>query len=181
MKVVPYDQVNQIFKIDNKITMPKGVIQGRCNIPQDVYDQLPETLRHNGSMLYLTKDVSGFSAVYETKSQGKEDEPSGSFLFWGINLEGEEMEQAKKAKDEGSRVDFILEYLRSRGCEESGLPTVVNLGRQNVRCGPVSSSTPPVNWRNGDASLGRVIFIGDSIHAMTRKLPNQSINLDLFR
>lgn len=149
--------------------MPKGVIQGRCAIPNDVYNQLPETLRQRGSIMFLTRGIAGFCAVYELKAQNDaESDDSESFLFWGLNLEGEEMNKARKLPDSESRVNFTLDHLKSRGCEESGIPTIVKLGRQNVRCGPVSSSTPPVNWRKGDTSLGRIIFIGDSIHAMTR-------------
>lgn len=154
--------------------MAKGVIQGRCNISEDVYDQLPETLRQNGSIMFLTKEVTGFCAVYELESKGERGSPSESFLFWGINLEAEERQAAERAAGNDARADFVLEYLRSRNCEEHGLPTIVNLGRHNVRCGAVSSSTPPVDWRKGNRSLGRIIFIGDSIHAMTRECGSRS-------
>lgn len=157
--------------------MPKGVIQGRCSIPTNVYEQLPEVLLRNGSMLFLTKRVTGFCAVYEIKAaHDNEANDNESFLFWAINLEGAEIEKAKEMASDDARVRFTLDYLESARCEQDGLPKIVKLGNQNVRCGPVSSSSPPVNWRKGVESLGRIIFIGDSIHAMTRESHRQRIS-----
>lgn len=158
--------INNVRPVDD---LP--IIQGRCEINDSVYAKLPPLLRQNGSILFFTQKCHGFCAVYDAYNNGKRSE-NESFLFWGIHLP--DSEQATLPSGPGvsdkEKSDALADKFEKMGLHPDGLPTIVRCGNRNVKTGRISSSTEPKDWRAGDAKKGHVILIGDSIHAMTRKL-----------
>lgn len=145
-----------------------STIQGRCQIDDTAYNALPAVLRNNGSILFFTQKAVGFCAVYEAFVDGKRSE-NESFLFWGVNLYSQEMQDLPRNAADTELCQALAEKLERMGFDTHGIPAIVRAGRRNVKIGGLSSSSEPHNWRHDDVRLGRVILIGDSVHAMTRE------------
>ena len=150
-------------------------MQARGNISKETYEQLPAALKKQGALLGLGGDLSFFSATY----QAAPDEKSNAddvFLFWGARLDDETMGEIKKLPNADAQCDRLQQEFVKRGCSPEGLPVLPGVGRTNVKIGQLGASTPldaPV-WREGKQPLGRVIFVGDSIHAMSRRSSTQN-------
>lgn len=140
---------------------------GRGPISHEVYDKLPEVLRENGALLAFGGTVEAFTAVYKTEpdASGKD----GSFLFWGINLSRDVNEFVSQQPDDESKHRVLMEAMARSTVHPDLLPQIVKYGNQNLKVTNATTSRKPGDWRKGNAALGRIIFIGDSIHPMTRE------------
>ena len=120
-------------------------------------------------MLYLARGTAGFCAVYELKdAQGNLTDES--FLFWSHNGPKSIVESFRVDDADQDKSDQIADLMtRELGFDPEILPNIVKTGSRNFKVGQLSSSQPPGDWRQGLAHRGRLIFIGDSIHAMTRR------------
>lgn len=156
--------INNVKPVDD---LP--IIQGRCQINDSVYARLPALLRDNGSVLFFTQKCHGFCAVYDAYVDGKRSE-NESFLFWGIHLP-DSVQATLPLGPEVSDKDkstALADKFEQMGLHPDGIPTIIRCGDRNVKTGRISSSSEPGDWRAGNLQKGRVILIGDSIHAMTR-------------
>lgn len=149
-------------------------MQARGNISRETYEQLPATLKNKGTMMLMEHEVQSFSAIYSLTPQTSSDSASSGdyFLFWGVALGDDTMRAIQALKTDEEKLNKAEEELLKRGCAYDGLPVLPRVGRQNLKIGLLGASVPldGPHWRNGDVALGRVIFIGDAIHAMSRKL-----------
>jgi hypothetical protein len=141
-------------------------VQGRGPISRGDIQKLPAVLQSNGSILFLNGDFVGFAAVYESVKSATIPEDDSAFLFWSIQIAPEQNERVKKSPDMAEETAKLME---EAGFDSKGIPSIVRLGRNNVKMSAVSSSSEPSDWRGDKTALGRIILIGDSIHAMTRK------------
>lgn len=159
--------INNVKPVDD---LP--IIQGRCQINDSVYARLPALLRKNGSVLFFTQKCHGFCAVYDAYVDGKRSE-NESFLFWAIHLPDAVQATLPLGPDTSDKEKSaaLADKFEKMGLHPDGIPTIIRCGDRNVKTGRISSSSEPGNWRKGDLKKGRVILIGDSIHAMTRTLP----------
>lgn len=166
-----YDrQLNRLAGLNNvKLLAGTAVCQGRGKIDASTRAKLPKTLLDNGSLLYLSGETTGFCAVYELKD-ARGNPTEDSFLFWGHNGPEKIADLFAGKDDDDAKAGRMAEHMvRDLGFDPHILPEVVRIGNRNLKAGQLSSSTTPHDWREGVPQRGRLIFIGDSIHAMTRQ------------
>ena len=160
-------QLNKIYGINNLMKFTSNTsVAGRGNISEEDYQKMPEVFRKHGSMMFKRNDCDGWFSIYQNTSSGAKP-----FLMWGFGMPGTEGEKKMgtitAAKTDQEKCDAAVKTLLEFGCKPEGLPAIVRHGPNGVRHGGMTTSRPPGDWRKGDAALGRVIFIGDAIHAMT--------------
>jgi hypothetical protein len=151
--------------INNTIKLERQGIQGRGPITEETYGNLPAVLREHGSLLHFGGEINGFTAVYETR---RGDSTTGSFLFWGCTAPADVTQRISALPTDEIKHKALLEYLATTPARPDILPAIIANGLQNLKVAASTTSTQPGNWRAGKPALGRIIFIGDSIHPMTR-------------
>lgn len=165
-------QCNHIFGIDNLTKLDHLSMQARGNISRETYEQLPDTLKRRGTMMLMEGDLQSFSAIYKLspKTSSSSTPADDYFLFWGIALGDETMRALQALTTDDEKLDQAEKELIRRGCSPDGLPMLPRVGRQNLKIGLLGSSVPlqGAHWRKTESALGRVVFIGDAIHAMSR-------------
>lgn len=161
--------INKALGLNNVTKLPEyPMLQARCTIDDASYARLPAVLRENGTTAFHEPDFRGFIAVYEAYQPSKALAAS-SFLFWAVILKPDFAQKLDAIPDGKDKAALIAETMESTGYNPDDIPTIIRMG-DNVKMSSMSTSTKPTGWRKERPELGRTIFIGDSIHAMTRTL-----------
>lgn len=146
-----------------------------ADISEETKSRLPKVLVVEGNLLILSgEEMTGFAGIYERfdRVEGDTADDTAWTLFWASSVVGEEGE--KLLERAGGDHKMVREYM-ARGFIEkrydpAGLPAVILTdGVKTMRMTNMltSSVKPDRDWRADEASLSRIILLGDAIHPMT--------------